>query len=170
MRLGIFGFFVKLERRIDNSEICDNGRNRCMSILFGKTDNTLIQMFRTMVAGFAAFGTDFFLLWALTDIAGVYYLLSAAISALVGGLLTYVLSSVWVFHKKEKGSIFVRFLIFTAIGAGGLGINLFVMWVLTDLVGVYYLFSKVLSQSLAFLFNFFCRKFFVFEADIVNAG
>ena len=123
-------------------------------------------MFRTLVTGVAAFLLDMLVLWVLTEYVGLYYLVSGAVSALIAGLFSFALSSLWVFHKREKKNSLLRFVIFTAIGALGLGVNIAAMWLFTDIVGLYYMVSKVAAQIISFLFNFFLRKLYVFEGGV----
>lgn len=137
-------------------------------VLVGKNDNTWVQMFRTLITGVAAFLLDMLVLWVLTEYMGLYYLVSAAVSALAGGLFSFAMNSFWVFHKRERKNTLLRFLVFTLIGALGLGVNLFVMWLCTDIAGIYYMLSKICAQVVSFLFNFFLRKFFVFEGGVDN--
>ena len=48
------------------------------------TDKTIIQLFRYIFVGGAAFIVDFGSLYILTDIFGIYYLISAAIAFILG--------------------------------------------------------------------------------------
>lgn len=144
------------------------GKSDYIKIVVGKTDKTWIQMFRTLITGITAFLLDMLVLWGLTEYVGFYYLVSAAVSALAGGLFSFAMNSFWVFHKRERKNTLLRFLVFTLIGALGLGVNLLVMWLCTDIAGMYYMLSKVFAQVVSFLFNFFLRKFFVFEGGVDN--
>lgn len=141
-------------------------KTKYVGLINGKTQNTWVQMFRTLVTGVAAFLLDMLVLWVLTEYVGLYYLVSGAVSALIAGLFSFALSSFWVFHKREKKNSLLRFVIFTAIGALGLGVNIAAMWLFTDIVGLYYMVSKVAAQIISFLFNFFLRKLYVFEGGV----
>jgi putative flippase GtrA len=52
----------------------------------------------------------------------------------------------------------VRFLLFAAIGLVGLGLLNGIMWVLTDWLGLFYLWSKVGATVVVYLWNFFARR------------
>lgn len=139
--------------------------SRHYDAVFGATDKTHVQLLRNLCVGVVALGVDFGLLWLLTDVLGVYYLFSNVVSVLMSGLISFALNSIWVFHKRDKTAknTFLRFLAFTAVGALGLLINMAVLWMFTDLIGLHYMFSKAIAQVVSFLFNFFVRKVFVFE-------
>lgn len=132
-------------------------------IAIGKTDNVIIQFFRYAFAGGVAFTVDFCLLYILTDFFHIYYLISAAISFIPGILVSYFLSIHWVFNKRVLKNRSAEFIFFTLIGVGGLGFNELFMWFFTDVVGFYYLISKIISTGLGYLWNFFAKKFFLFR-------
>jgi len=132
--------------------------------LFRKPTNDMrIQFFRYGFVGGTAFIVDFGLLYVLTAYAGLYYLLSATISFLVGLVVNYILSIFWVFSRRSFSSRWLEFWIFAAVGVVGLGLNDLFMWLLTGMAGYYYLYSKVISTFLVFLWNFFARKLSLFR-------
>jgi putative flippase GtrA len=132
-------------------------------LLKNKTNNTLIQLFRyTFVGGFA-FIFDFGSLFILTEYFNIYYLVSAAIAFLLGLTINYCLSVTWVFEKRSTKSKQIEFVIFALIGIIGLVLNEFFIWFFTEMVNIHYLFSKLISTALVYLWNFFIRKFTLFR-------
>ena len=138
-------------------------KNLLRALLLEPTDSTLVQLFRYTFVGGVAFLCDFGALYALTEFAGLYYLISATLSFLLGLSVNYALSVFWVFNRHALRSRWVEFGIFAAVGLVGLGLNALIMWLLTDLVGMYYLLSKVGSTILVFLWNFAVRKASLFR-------
>lgn len=132
--------------------------------LFRKPTNDMrIQFFRYGFVGGTAFIFDFGLLYILTAYAGLYYLLSATISFLVGLIVNYILSIFWVFSSRSLSSRWLEFWIFAAVGVVGLALNDFFMWFFTNYSGFYYLYSKLFATGLVFLWNFFARKLSLFR-------
>lgn len=133
-----------------------------MNLFFGKTDNTLLQLFRyTFVGGFA-FVVDFGLLFVLTEYAGFLYLVSAAVAFVAGLLVNYALSKLWVFSRTNYSNRLVEFLLFALVGIIGLGLTEVFMWCFTTLLGLYYILSKVITTAIVYLWNFFGRKYLIF--------
>lgn len=127
------------------------------------TDNTLLQLFRyTFVGGFA-FIVDFGLLYVLTEFAGFHYLVSATLSFVVGLVVNYLLSKVWVFTQSTYSNKRVEFLLFAVIGVIGLGINNVSIWFLSDVIGLWYMLSKAITTVVTYLWNFFARKYILFN-------
>jgi putative flippase GtrA len=138
-------------------------------IFIDSTDNTIIQLFRyTFVGGFA-FIVDFGLLIFLTEIIGYHYLLSAAISFTIGLFVNYLLSIMWVFSNSKYHNRIFEIIIFTIIGIIGLGINEIVLYVLTGVLQLtHYIVSKLASTIIVYGWNFFARKYILFNIEGKN--
>jgi putative flippase GtrA len=122
------------------------------------------EFVRYFAASAVALVVDALLLYVLTSIVGVPYLYSGAIAFLLGLVIVYVLSIVWVFEHRTSVHPGVEFLVFALIGLVGLGVNEGVLYVLTGIYGVYYLVSKIASVVVVFTWNFFARKYMLFRA------
>jgi putative flippase GtrA len=129
----------------------------------GKTNSTLLQLFRyTFVGGFA-FLIDFGTLIILTECFHINYLVSAAIGFTFGLVVNYLLSIRWVFNRRAYDNRILEFLLFGLIGIIGLGLNELFIWILTDLLVIYYVLSKIITTIIVYLWNFFARKVFLFN-------
>jgi len=128
----------------------------------GKTDNVFIQFFRYGIVGGLAFLVDYGLLYLLSDKCGLHYLLSASIAFIAGLVVNYLLSIFWVFSESKYQDKRKEFAIFAFIGVIGLGLTEGLMWLFTDLTGLHYLLSKLITAALVLLWNFFARKAVLF--------
>jgi len=124
----------------------------------------LHEFIRYVVASALALLVDAGLLWLLTDFGRVSYLLSGAVSFTAGLTIVYLLSVYWVFEKRAVRSRGAEFLIFAVIGLVGLGLNEVILYVLTSMFGVFYLFSKAASVVVVFSWNFAVRKWILFRS------
>ena len=121
------------------------------------------QLLRSMVVSFLAFLVDFGSLALLTEKGGLHYLLSAGISFLLGTTVSWLLSILWVFTSRRFRSRMLELALFVLVGVVGLGLNEALLWALTELVGIYYLASKVIAASLIFFWNFAARRYLLFR-------
>ena len=128
----------------------------------GKTDNVFIQFFRYCIVGGLAFLVDYGLLYLLADKFGLHYLLSVSIAFIAGLVVNYLISTFWVFSESKYQDKRQEFAIFAFIGVIGLGLTEGLMWLFTDLVGLHYLLSKLITAALVLLWNFFARKAVLF--------
>lgn len=132
-------------------------------LLKNKTDNIFIQLFRYAIVGGSSFIIDFGLLYLLTEYGHLYYLLSATISFLAGLIVNYLLSITWVFTENVLQNRFWEFLFFALIGCIGLLINLGFLYFFTEICHAHYLLSKILATLFTLFWNFFARKYALFN-------
>lgn len=112
---------------------------------------------------------DFSLLFILTSRLGLHYLLSAAIAYIAGITLNYFLTVFWafsdIFHRRKVKHYGVEFLLHVVIGMTGLGLTELFMWIFTGLLGIFYLFSKLFTTVLVFIWNFSARRFLLYHPE-----
>ena len=118
---------------------------------------------RYFAAGLVALCVDFALYVGLTELAGWHYLFSATAAFCVGLTTVYLFSVFWVFRERRFKRRSHEFLLFAAIGVIGLALTAGVLYVLTDSLGLDYRVSKIAAVGLVFMFNFVCRKLFLFR-------
>lgn len=121
------------------------------------------EFVRYFAAGLVALSVDFALYVSLTELAGWHYLASATAGFCAGLAIVYLSSIFWVFRDRSLESGTREFLLFASIGIVALALNTAMLYGLTDIVGIDYRISKLGAAALIFLFNFGCRKFFLFR-------
>ena len=131
--------------------------------LVEKSDRTLIQLIRYGFVGGCAYTVDFGSLVVMTELLGIHYLVSAAAAFILGLITNYILSIVWVFHTRSMEDQRLEFFVFAVIGMIGLGFNEACIWFFTDLAGLHYLVSKLISTVFVFFWNFYARKKLLFS-------
>lgn len=159
-----------MSKENDIEEIKEIIKKGMLSKLFsGDTNNTFIQFFRYCFVGGVATIAD----W------GVSYLLfhfvfndnlaveANVISFVVGLIVNYTLSTSWIFKNSNVDNRLVEFAVFAAIGLVGLlltaGVTKLFWWKLSDVTNLYQIIGKIVSTVVAFLWNFFARKFVLFN-------
>lgn len=133
------------------------------TLFIAPTNNTLLQLFRYGFVGGVAFVVDYGSLYVLTEFLSVPYLWSAAIAFILGLVTNYLLSISWVFKKNATMQRWQEFLFFAIIGVIGLGFNELIMYVGTDMLHLHYMLSKLISTVIVFFWNFFARKYLLFN-------
>ena len=147
---------------VDTSPL-ENHRLKIIRLIFGKSDKTSVQLLKYSFVGGIAYVVDFGSLYLLTDFIKINYLVSAAVAFLLGLLTNYFLSILFVFPTRTLKSRSTELLVFTIIGAVGLGLNELIIWGSTEGLGLHYLVSKVISTIVVFFWNFFARKKILFS-------
>ena len=122
----------------------------------------LVQQFMKFgVVGVIAFVIDYGLTVALTELAGVNYLISATISFTVSVVVNYLASMRYVFTHKQGLSRRREFVIFVVLSVIGLGVNDLLMWLGSSVLGVSYLIVKIVATAIVMVYNFVTRKIFL---------
>lgn len=132
-------------------------------IFIKPTNNTLLQLFRYGFVGGAAFAVDYGTLFLLTHFVGVPYLWSAAVAFIFGLVSNYLFSISWVFKQSGTMQRWQEFIFFAIIGVIGLIFNELIMYAGTDILHLHYMVSKLISTAIVFFWNFFARKFLLFN-------
>lgn len=121
------------------------------------------QMFRYILSGGVAFIIDFSVLWFLTEVVDFHYLVSTIIANTVGLIVTYIFSIFWIFDSRSVKNKTIEFTVFALIGVIGILMTLFFMWLITDIIGVSYLISKVITVSFVAVIGFILKKLILFR-------
>jgi len=127
------------------------------------SQKTVFQLLRYGFVGGVAFVADYGLLWVLTEEAGLQYLVSAAVAFVAGLTVNYLLSNLIVFRSHRLESRIAEFVVFAVIGVIGLGLNEAIMYCCSEMIGIHYMLSKLVSTVTVFFWNFFARKIALFS-------
>lgn len=126
-----------------------------------KTPNTFIKAQFSAIASTIA---DFLLTFFFTKL-GVWYLLSSVIGTISGGCINFFLGRYWVFKARNHKKI-VQAKRYTIIWVGNLALNTLGIYVFTELLQIYYVFSKILIAIIVGVFyNYYFQKSYVYRTQ-----
>jgi putative flippase GtrA len=120
-----------------------------------------IQFVKFGFVGGLCFVIDYGLLALLTELLGIDYLISSAISFTLSTLVNYILSMRFVFQGKEGISRTKEVTIFVVLSVIGLGFNQVLMWFGTTVLAIHYLITKIGATLMVMVYNFITRKLFL---------
>jgi putative flippase GtrA len=130
-------------------------------LLLSHTENTNVQFFRYCVLGAITFFLDAALLYLITE-SGVNYLYSSGISFSIVLFVHMGISKKAIFTKC-KMPFRTEFICYAGIAITGLILTELFMYLFTDIVGFYYLFSKIITTFIVLAWNFTARKFWLYK-------
>ncbi len=120
-------------------------------------DRALRRFLKFCLVGGSGVLVNMGLLWLLTEVAGLFYLASSAVAVECAILNNFLWNDVWTFRDRRadgRRARLCRLARFNAVSLGGLGINVLVLWLLTEHLGVYYLLSNLAGIVAATMWNF----------------
>jgi dolichol-phosphate mannosyltransferase len=116
-----------------------------------------MKIVRFGLVGLSGILVNMGLLYALTEVAGLYYLISAAIAIELSIVNNFVWNDIWTFGAADNLRFerkVQRFGSFQAVSMGGLVINMAILYLLADVAGVYYLVANLAGILIAFAWNY----------------
>ncbi len=107
-----------------------------------------------------------FFLWFLTEIGGLFYLFSSIVAIEISLINNYVLNDLWTWHdrgREGKKEYFKRMLQYHVSASAAMLTNLFILWILTEIFGIYYLASNIFGILCSAGLNFFLNDRWTFK-------
>ena len=120
-------------------------------------DRELRRFLKFCLVGGSGVLVNMGLLWLLTEVAGLFYLVSSAIAVECAIVNNFAWNEVWTFRDRGGGGSsarLTRLLKFNLVSVAGLGINVVVLWLMTDQAGMYYMVSNLFGIAAATFWNF----------------
>ncbi|MEA3442149.1 MAG: glycosyltransferase family 2 protein [Chloroflexota bacterium] len=131
-----------------------------------KRKGELLRFVKFCLVGASGVLVNMGLLWSLTEIAGLFYLLSAAISIETSIISNFILNDFFTFPDRRSAEVksrLSRLAKFNVVSLGGLGINMALLWLLTEHFGLYYLLSNICGIAAATLWNYFVNTWWTWK-------
>jgi putative flippase GtrA len=129
------------------------------------------EFMRYLVVGGLAFLVDFGMLVlfnkaVLPELHGYRLYAATAIGFIAGLIFNYIFSLLFVFKTakySKVGRSISAFLIFAVIGVIGLGLTELGMYAGTALLGINYMFVKIVVTGIVLMWNYLGRKILIFK-------
>jgi len=126
----------------------------------------LLRFAKFCLVGLSGVLVNMGLLWLLTEFAGLFYLLSAAISIETSIVSNFILNDFFTFpDRRSPGAkpFFSRLLKFNLVTVAGLALNMGVLWLLTEVFGIYYLLSNLCGIAVATLWYYLVNTWWTWK-------
>ena len=130
-----------------------------------KTDNTLIQFFRSLFVGGIATVVDYSVFKILNNSIHTpyFYLIANIVGFIFGIIVNYLISIFWVFKTRNIQTKWIEILVFTVIGVIGLGLSELIIWSFKEYIGIDQQIGKLISVVIVYFWNFFARKILLYR-------
>ncbi|WP_052061109.1 GtrA family protein [Helicobacter japonicus] len=93
---------------------------------------------------------------------GIYYLFAGVISFIIATLWNFLFAKKFIFRSYNQ-SIFKESVLIYLVSFGGLLIDIAMLYVCVQWLGLYEIISKILATGVAFVFNFGMRQFVIYR-------
>lgn len=96
---------------------------------------------------------------------GIHYLISNTVVSIIVLALSYLLNNYWTFRNKRasfRSILGLLLLNFINIGAAAV-----LLWLFYSVLGIRLLYSKILTNSISILWNFFIAKKMIYRQESI---
>ena len=125
------------------------------------------RIIKFCLVGLSGVGVSVGSLWLLTEVVGLFYIISAIVSHVLSVTNNFVWNQTWTFRDRSQTTHFsgifgrwLKFLFSTAIAAG---VFLGILTLLTEVFGLYYIVSALCAIGVATPVNFLASTFWVWK-------
>jgi dolichol-phosphate mannosyltransferase len=119
------------------------------------------SIFKFGLVGLSGIVLNMGVLWYLTELVGFYYLVSSLVAIELSIINNFIWNDLWTFKSGTSHKLtsrLHRFISFHAVSAGGLVINMGILYLLTSVGGMYYLISNIIGILVGFGWNFMVNR------------
>lgn len=138
--------------------------SKWLSFIFTRTQNPVVLCYlRYTVSCTVTFLFGLGLLWVLTSVFGIYYLVSATIAYFAAVSVNYVINRSWVFRNNGYHPFFRGYLIWGIITVAGLFINLALLAFFVELLSLHYITARIIAAIVVGIFGFYMNARYNFK-------
>ncbi|OGG55059.1 hypothetical protein A3D62_00255 [Candidatus Kaiserbacteria bacterium RIFCSPHIGHO2_02_FULL_49_11] len=124
------------------------------------------EIVRFLIAGTTATLVNMIVLYALTEFAGVWYLLSLTVAFLIAFLISFTLQKFWTFAEKNKERIGNQAIWFFIVQMGGLLFNMLALYIAVDVFDLWYMGAQFFILLFIAASNFLIFRFVIFNKHV----
>ncbi len=117
-----------------------------------------------VISGGTAAGVDLLILYILTDIFNIWYLLSAGLAFIVAFFVSFYMQKFWTFRDNNRERIYQQMSLYLMVGFLNLGINTGGMYIFVDKIHMMYILAQIIMGGIIAISNFLIYKFVIFSA------
>jgi len=135
--------------------------------LGGKDPAVLTRFFRYIVSSSSTLILDLLILGFLTEVLGLFYLISVGMSYTASTTINYFINRNWGFRGTET-KVIKGYILFLTFGILGLFLTLLLMWVFVSVLGIYYFLSRVFVAIIEGTILFILNSIFTFRIPLME--
>ena len=121
------------------------------------------QLGRFLIAGGSAFAVNIVVLYTLTDILHVYYLISTVIAFMVSFCVSFILQKFWTFRDHSRDQMHVQMSLYLGMQLGNLVLSAALMYAFAWYLHLWYISSQVIISIGLAITSFFINRAYIFK-------
>jgi putative flippase GtrA len=127
------------------------------------------QIFKYIISGCTVAVVELILLYLFTQFFGIWYIYSAVLAFLFAFFISFSLQKFWTFRDKGITDVHKQASIYLFVSVANLCVNVVALYLLVQVVGLWYMFAQVLIQGAIAFSSFILYKFVIFKLPDAGA-
>ena len=121
------------------------------------------QFIRFCIAGGFAFSVNLTVLYILTDIFHIYYLISTVGAFLVAFSISFFLQKFWTFKDSSRDRLHIQLPLYLGMQVVSITLNASLMYTFVEYLHVWYLFAQAIIAPVLAIVIFFINRTYIFK-------
>lgn len=122
-----------------------------------------LKVVRFVISGGSAAVVHLSVLWFLTDILDLWYLISGVVAFLVAFVVSFLMQKYWTFKNRSVDKIKTQTGTYFFIAVFNLGLNTFMLYLFVEIFHVHYLLAQLVIGAVVAVWSYFAYSHFVFK-------
>jgi len=118
---------------------------------------------RYLVSGGLAFTVDIVLLYILTDLFHVWYIVSSVIAFSIAVIASFLMQKFWTFQHMETRGMHGQFGVFLLVSICNVALNTVLMHTFVERFHMWYLLGQIFASGIVAVISFFVYRHFIFQ-------
>lgn len=119
-------------------------------------------------AGGTAALVDLVVLYFLTDVVGLWYMISTMVAFVLALATSFILQKFWTFRDPALRRIKKQLVIYAVIGTLNFILNPALLYLFVEKFHVWYMLAAVIVMGALAIANYLVNKFIIFKKDITH--
>ncbi len=127
--------------------------------------NSKKSFFRYVIVSGLATAVDFGVLVLLTEVFGIWYLFSATIGAISGGVVGFLLGRNWAFMSTGSKAMY-QAVKYSLVWIGSILLNVGLLYIIVEWIDIQYVIAKIIVAIVVGLgYNYTLQKYYIFKEN-----
>lgn len=123
------------------------------------------RIIKYLIAGGTSALVDLSLLYILTDILGIWYLISACLAFATAFFVSFFLQKFWTFRDGDKEVMYKQMGAYSGVAMANFLINIALMYALVDGFKIWYMLAQFMASGLIAIESYLVYNFFIFNGS-----
>ncbi len=121
------------------------------------------QVIKFLIAGGTAFVLHISILYLLTEIFGMYYIVSNFCAFLVAFCVSFLLQKFWTFRNNSLEHLHLQIPLYLGMQVANISLNTVLLYVLVEFLHIWYLLAQIGITIVLAVGIYFLNKRFIFQ-------